>query len=70
MFRIEAVNRPNVADDAARVAQLQSFFIDDIKQVSLWLTGKQIDENRLAAEIKRANRIIGKTAPNPAAAAA
>nr|WP_294576922.1 2-hydroxyacyl-CoA dehydratase family protein [uncultured Rhodopila sp.] len=60
VFRIEAVNRPNVADDAARVAQLQSFFIDDIKQVSLWLTGKQIDENRLAAEIKRANRIIGK----------
>ncbi len=60
VFRVESVNRPNVADDPERVAQLQNFFIDEIKRVSLWLTGKPIDETRLQAEIIRANRIIAK----------
>jgi benzoyl-CoA reductase/2-hydroxyglutaryl-CoA dehydratase subunit BcrC/BadD/HgdB len=60
VFRVEAVNRPNTADDDERVAQLQSFFIEEVKRLSLWLSGKPIDETRLAAEMKRGNRVLGK----------
>ncbi|CAH2598764.1 2-hydroxyacyl-CoA dehydratase [Rhodovastum atsumiense] len=60
VFRVESVNRPNAEDDPERVAQLQAFLIDEIRRLSLWLTGKPIDEARLGAEIVRSNRIIGK----------
>jgi benzoyl-CoA reductase/2-hydroxyglutaryl-CoA dehydratase subunit BcrC/BadD/HgdB len=60
VFRVEAICRPNAADDPERVAQLQAYFVEELKRTVLWLTGKPVDENRLAAEIRRANRIIGK----------
>lgn len=60
VFRVETVNRPNTEDNAERVAQLQDFFIDEVKRVSLWLSGKPLDEARLGAEMHRANRIIAK----------
>jgi benzoyl-CoA reductase/2-hydroxyglutaryl-CoA dehydratase subunit BcrC/BadD/HgdB len=61
VFRVESVNRPNTADDDERVAQLQSFFIEEVKRLSLWLTGKPLDETSLAAEMQRGNRIFAKT---------
>ncbi|ALK09845.1 2-hydroxyacyl-CoA dehydratase family protein [Blastochloris viridis] len=60
VFRVEAVNRPNVADDAERVAQLQAFLADELVDLVRWLTGGPLDETRLAGEIRRANRILAK----------
>jgi benzoyl-CoA reductase/2-hydroxyglutaryl-CoA dehydratase subunit BcrC/BadD/HgdB len=60
VFRIEAVTRPNVSDDPERVAQLQTFLTDELIDLVRWLTGKPIDETRLADEIRRANRILAK----------
>lgn len=60
VFRVEAVNRPNVADDAERVATLQSFLAGELEDLVRWLTGRPLDETRLAVEIHRANRVIAK----------
>jgi benzoyl-CoA reductase/2-hydroxyglutaryl-CoA dehydratase subunit BcrC/BadD/HgdB len=37
-----------------------SFFVDELQKVALWLTGKQIDEERLRVEIRRKNLISAK----------
>lgn len=40
--------------------ELLSFIVNELQKVSLWLTGKRVDEARLAAELKFKNRIMHK----------
>jgi benzoyl-CoA reductase/2-hydroxyglutaryl-CoA dehydratase subunit BcrC/BadD/HgdB len=60
IFRVEGVNRPNAADGDARVAALEAFLEDEIRDLAVWLQGKPVDEARLALEIKRNNRMVAK----------
>ena len=61
VFRLEAAGRPNAQDHPERVVQLERFMADELAELGVWLTGgAPIDEARVAAEIRRANRILGK----------
>jgi benzoyl-CoA reductase/2-hydroxyglutaryl-CoA dehydratase subunit BcrC/BadD/HgdB len=40
--------------------ELVAFLVNELQKVSLWLTGKRVDEARLAAELKFKNRIMHK----------
>jgi benzoyl-CoA reductase/2-hydroxyglutaryl-CoA dehydratase subunit BcrC/BadD/HgdB len=43
-----------------RRVELVAFLVNELQKVSLWLTGKRVDEARLAAELKFKNRIMHK----------
>ena len=60
VFRVEGVSRPNVADGDARVAALENFLEDEIRDLAVWLQGKPVVEDRLALEIRRNNRLVQK----------
>ena len=60
IFRVEGVNRPNAADGDARVAALEAFLEDEIRDLAVWLQGQPVDETRLAEEIRRNNRMVAK----------
>ena len=61
VFRLEAAGRPNANDDPERVVQLERFMADELAELGVWLTdGGRIDEARVAEEIRRANRLLGK----------
>ena len=43
-----------------RRTELVAFLVKELQKVSLWLTGKPVDEDRLRAELKFKNRIMHK----------
>ncbi len=59
VYRIETVNRPH-DNDPERLAEHISFLADELADLAIRLTGKPVDMDRVAHEIKRANRILGK----------
>ena len=60
VFRVEGANRPNLADNPDRVAQIERFLAEELAELGIWLTGGTISETRIAEEIKRSNRLLGK----------
>jgi benzoyl-CoA reductase/2-hydroxyglutaryl-CoA dehydratase subunit BcrC/BadD/HgdB len=60
IYRVEALNRPNAHDDAERVRLMEEYLARDIRNLSIWLQGRPVDEDRLAEEIARLNRVFLK----------
>ncbi len=60
IYRVEALNRPNAHDDGERVRLMEDYLARDIRSLSIWLQGHPVDEDRLAEEIARLNRIFLK----------
>jgi benzoyl-CoA reductase/2-hydroxyglutaryl-CoA dehydratase subunit BcrC/BadD/HgdB len=54
---IEAVTTFRLADQRPEVIQ---FLISELRKVALWLTGKEVDEERLRQEIRRKNLLSAK----------
>ncbi len=59
VHRIETVNRPR-DNDPERLAQHVHFLADELADLAIRLTGKPVDLERVAYEIERTNRILGK----------
>ena len=59
IYRIEAVNKP-LDDQDGRTEQMVKFLVDELADLSQWLSGKPVDENKVAFEVKRVNRILRK----------
>jgi benzoyl-CoA reductase/2-hydroxyglutaryl-CoA dehydratase subunit BcrC/BadD/HgdB len=59
VHRIETANRP-IDSDPVRLQQQIHFLADELADLALRLTGKPVDHARVAREIERANRILGK----------
>jgi benzoyl-CoA reductase/2-hydroxyglutaryl-CoA dehydratase subunit BcrC/BadD/HgdB len=60
IYRVEALNRPNAHDDPERVALMEEYLRRDLLGLAVWLQGKPVDEDRLALEIRRINRLFSK----------
>jgi benzoyl-CoA reductase/2-hydroxyglutaryl-CoA dehydratase subunit BcrC/BadD/HgdB len=60
LYRVEAVNRPNAHDDPERVQLMEEFMERDLRGLSVWLQGREVDEEKLAHEIRRVNRLFRK----------
>ena len=60
IYRVEAVNRPNAHDDPDRVRLMEEFLEREMRGLSLWLQGHDVDEEKLGVEIRRANRLFAK----------
>jgi len=60
IYRVEALNRPNAHDDPERVRVMEEYLVRDIRNLAVWLQGRPVDEDRLAEEIARLNRIFVK----------
>jgi len=43
-----------------RREELVAFLVNELQKVSLWLTGKRVDEDRLSEELKFKNRVLHK----------
>ena len=59
VYRMEAVNRP-AADEEGRWDQMVKFLASELNEAARWLTGKDIDQDKAAAEVRRVNRILAK----------
>ncbi len=59
VYRIETVNRPR-NNDPERLAEHVTFLAEEFADLAIRLTGKPIDQDRMANEIARLNRILGK----------
>ncbi|WP_310604098.1 2-hydroxyacyl-CoA dehydratase family protein [Anaerosporobacter sp.] len=59
VFRVEGTIRPKTNYDG-RFDQLVKFLESELRELAVWLTGKEIDEERMANEIVRMNRILRK----------
>jgi benzoyl-CoA reductase/2-hydroxyglutaryl-CoA dehydratase subunit BcrC/BadD/HgdB len=59
VHRIEAVNRP-LESSPERHRQMVDFLVHELGEVARWLTGKPIDQDKAANEVRRVNRILGK----------
>jgi benzoyl-CoA reductase/2-hydroxyglutaryl-CoA dehydratase subunit BcrC/BadD/HgdB len=60
IYRVEAINRPNAHDDPERVRLMEEFLERDLRGLSVWLQGHPVDEDKLAVEIRRVNRLFSK----------
>lgn len=59
VYRIESVNRP-LDNDPVRVEQNVTFLAEELDDLAIRLTGKPADRERVAVEIRRANRLLHK----------
>lgn len=59
IFRVEGAVRPKLNHDD-RFEQMVGFLAGELDDLAVWLSGKRIDENRMAQEIARMNRILSK----------
>ncbi|OPX43345.1 2-hydroxyglutaryl-CoA dehydratase, D-component [Ruminiclostridium hungatei] len=59
VFRVEGAIRPKLNHDG-RLDQVIKFLSGELGDLAVWLTGKQLDESRMAREIARMNRILAK----------
>ena len=59
VHRIEAANRP-IDSDPERLQQQITFLAEELDDLAVRLTGKPADLGRVAHEIERANRLLGK----------
>lgn len=60
VYRVEAINRPNAHDDPERVRQMEEHLVKELRGLAVWLQGREVDEEKLAREIRRVNRLFGK----------
>jgi benzoyl-CoA reductase/2-hydroxyglutaryl-CoA dehydratase subunit BcrC/BadD/HgdB len=59
VYRVEGVRRfPE--NDVERNEQMVRFLTKEVEDLAYWLSGKRLDEARMAGEIARLNRILGK----------
>ncbi len=59
VFRVESVILPKTNYDG-RYDELKKFLMSELNDVAVWLTGKDINEEKLGFEIRRMNRILKK----------
>ncbi len=59
VHRIEAANRP-IDSDPVRLQQQITFLAEELGDLAVRLTGKPVELERVAREIERANRLLGK----------
>ena len=60
VHRIDGIACPPDADADERRQEMARFLVGEFQKAARWLTGKPVDEARLAVEIRRANRILRK----------
>ncbi|MGN0484490.1 MAG: 2-hydroxyacyl-CoA dehydratase [Lachnospiraceae bacterium] len=58
-YRVEGVVLPKTNYDG-RYDELKAFLAKELNDLAIWLTGKPVDEEKMAFEIKRMNRILKK----------
>lgn len=58
-YRVEGVVLPKTNYDG-RYDELKTFLAKELNDLAIWLTGKPVDEEKMALEIKRMNRILKK----------
>lgn len=58
-YHVEGVILPKTNYDG-RYDELKTFLAKELNDLAIWLTGKQVDEEKMALEIKRMNRVLKK----------
>lgn len=58
-YRVEGVVLPKTNYDG-RYNELKEFLVKELNDLAIWLTGKPVDQEKMAFEIKRMNRILKK----------
>ena len=59
VYRVEGVRR-FAENEVERNEQMVRFLTEELHDLAYWISGKPLDEARMAREIVRLNRILGK----------
>jgi benzoyl-CoA reductase/2-hydroxyglutaryl-CoA dehydratase subunit BcrC/BadD/HgdB len=59
-YDVHCIDAATAFKPGERRTELVAFLVNELQKVSLWLTGKRVDEDRLTAELKFKNRIVRK----------
>ena len=59
-YDVHCIDAATAFKPGERRTELVAFLVNELQKVSLWLTGKRVDEDRLTAELKFKNRILHK----------
>ena len=59
-YDVHCIDAATAFKPGERRVELVNFLVNELQKVSLWLTGKRVDEDRLTAELKFKNRIMSK----------
>jgi benzoyl-CoA reductase/2-hydroxyglutaryl-CoA dehydratase subunit BcrC/BadD/HgdB len=57
-FDVHCIDAATAFKVGERRTELVAFLVNELQKVSVWLTGKRVDEDRLAAELKFKNKIM------------
>jgi benzoyl-CoA reductase/2-hydroxyglutaryl-CoA dehydratase subunit BcrC/BadD/HgdB len=59
-YDVHCIDAATAFKPGERRTELVAFLVNELQKVSLWLTGKRVDEDRLRAELKFKNHIMRK----------
>ncbi len=59
-YELHCIDAASAFKQGERRDDLVAFLVNELEKVALWLTGKPVDQDRLAAELKFKNRIMTK----------
>lgn len=59
-YDVHCIDAATAFKEGERRIELVAFLINELQKVSLWLTGKRVDEDRLSEELKFKNKIVRK----------
>jgi len=59
-YDLHCIDTATAFKQGERQSELVAFLVNELQKVSLWLTGRRVDEDRLKEELKFKNRILRK----------
>jgi benzoyl-CoA reductase/2-hydroxyglutaryl-CoA dehydratase subunit BcrC/BadD/HgdB len=59
-YDVHCIDAATAFKEGERRTELVAFLINELQKVSLWLTGKRVDEDRLSEELKFKNKMVRK----------
>ena len=59
-YDVHCIDAATAFKEGERRTELVAFLINELQKVSLWLTGKGVDEDRLSEELRFKNKIVRK----------
>jgi benzoyl-CoA reductase/2-hydroxyglutaryl-CoA dehydratase subunit BcrC/BadD/HgdB len=59
-YDVHCIDAATAFKDGERRTELVAFLINELQKVSLWLTGKRVDEDRLSEELRFKNKMVRK----------
>jgi benzoyl-CoA reductase/2-hydroxyglutaryl-CoA dehydratase subunit BcrC/BadD/HgdB len=59
-YDVHCIDAATAFKEGERRTELVAFLINELQKVSLWLTGKRVDEDRLSEELRFKNKMVRK----------